>query len=195
LNAAGQPIGYVVVWQSEPSAGVGDVSSWGVFGQRYDTAGQRVGGEFAINTQRTGDQSQPSVTGLDGGGFVVVWHSQRSGGYDIKAQLYSADGTPRGGEFLINESANGTHAYPHVSALHGANAGGFVVTWHDGDTLGYDVRARVFDAAGAAVGGDLLVNTHNAVSGRNDREHNPDVTGTADGGLRGGLARRRRRRL
>ena len=33
------------------------------------------GSEFRVNTYTSGSQSQPSVTALDGGGFVVTWSS------------------------------------------------------------------------------------------------------------------------
>ena len=71
----------------------------------------------------------------------------------IKAQLFSAAGDPIGAEFKVNLST-GSHFTSNVSAL--AN-GGFVISWDDWN--GFDMKAQVFDANGARVGGVLTVNT------------------------------------
>eukprot|EP01030_Chromulinospumella_sphaerica_P010834 gene10834-10637_t len=52
---------YVIVWRSAPSRGVGDISSNGVFAQRYDASGSPIGAEFTVNTTLTGDQTNPQV--------------------------------------------------------------------------------------------------------------------------------------
>lgn len=64
--------GFVVVWQSL----LQDISYWGVYGQKFDANGNRVGDEFQINTKVHDSQQQPTVTGLTGGGFVVAWEGQ-----------------------------------------------------------------------------------------------------------------------
>ena len=63
--------GFVVVWADQ--SGTADTSSTGVIGQRFDAAGAAVGGEFRVNTETDSTQDEPSVTGLQGGGFVVTW--------------------------------------------------------------------------------------------------------------------------
>src|SRR6188474_1439825 len=69
--------GFVVVW-NDASGTLGDNSGRGVKAQLYDASGAAVGGEFLVNTQTTGDQDDPSVTGLPDGRFVVTW-TDRSG--------------------------------------------------------------------------------------------------------------------
>ena len=59
--------GFVVTWSS------GDGDQVGVFGQRFEASGNAAGTEFQINTYTTIFQSQPSVTSLSDGGFVVTW--------------------------------------------------------------------------------------------------------------------------
>lgn len=56
--------------------------------------------EILINTNMSGDQNQPSVTGLRGTQFVVVWADQATG--DIKGQMYGVNGVQSSVEFLIN---------------------------------------------------------------------------------------------
>ncbi|HRH92847.1 MAG TPA: cadherin-like domain-containing protein, partial [Agitococcus sp.] len=68
--------GFVIVWQS----GGQDGSGWGIYGQRFDSKGFKVNREFLINTATSGDQHAPVVTGLQNGGFVVVWQSENQDG-------------------------------------------------------------------------------------------------------------------
>ena len=80
--AAVSPAGdFVVVWQS-PQA---EDSSGGVFGQRYDTAGTPIGGEFLVNAYTSGGQISPVVASDSSGRFVVVWASggQDGSGYGV----------------------------------------------------------------------------------------------------------------
>jgi hypothetical protein len=59
---------FVVVWESVDQDGSGP----GVFGQRYDAAGARLGEEFRVNTYTTGRQSLPGVASA-GGGETSWW--------------------------------------------------------------------------------------------------------------------------
>src|SRR5690606_31028646 len=69
--------GYVIVWMSKGQDG-GD-NSFGIFGQRYDAAGQKAGEEFQINDTVANDQFAPVVRALPPsyglGSFAVVWSS------------------------------------------------------------------------------------------------------------------------
>ena len=174
---------YVVVWKSAPSRGTGDISSNGVFAQRYTAEGQPVGAEFTVNTTLTGDQTNPQIVALGGGGFVVTWQSSigDGAGYGIFAQRFNAAGATVGGEFQVNSGAPGNQYDAQVTALTGANAGGFVVTWHQDSG---DVEARVFNAAGVAVGADFTVNLQiPRLNGNDSNEYIPAIAATADGGF------------
>jgi hypothetical protein len=70
-----------VVWDSEGSAGT-DSSHSSIQGQRYDSSGSAVGGEFQVNTYTANFQFTPSVAVQTNGDFVVVWHSEGSAGTD-----------------------------------------------------------------------------------------------------------------
>ena len=58
--------GFVVSWQDDSGR---DGSSTGVFGQQYDTDGNRVDGEFQINTEFSSTQSGDDIHLL---GFELV---------------------------------------------------------------------------------------------------------------------------
>jgi hypothetical protein len=88
---------FVVVWRSYGQ----DESSSGIFGQRYDAAGVKQGGEFQVNTDTTGAQDYPFVAVDATGNFVVVWESNTQDGANdgVFGQRYDAAGLPRGSEF------------------------------------------------------------------------------------------------
>ena len=79
---------------------------------------------------------------------------------NIKGQVYNVAGAPVGGEFLINSQTFASQTQPSVVRL---PDGGFVVTWEsadpaqDGDLTA--IKAQVFDASGAPIGTEFLVNT------------------------------------
>ena len=166
--------GYVVVWENSVAAGEGtDVD---VKAQVYNADGTTVGSEILVNTTTADSQYDPQITALSNGGFVVSWSQLGVDGFnqtvqEINAQMFNADGTAAGGEILVNTTTSGSQVDSEITAL---TAGGFVVTWTDfsgvgGDASGAAVKAQVFDDAGAAVGGEILVNTATAGAQNNSR--------------------------
>src|SRR4051794_26007690 len=121
----------------------------------------KIGTEFQVNSQTAGSQWYPSITGLTNGGFVVTWQDGLAGstsgsstlgdasGSAVHAQLYAADGSKVGGEFLVNTQTNGSQASPVVTGL---SNGGFVVSWQDQNSTSGDIKAQIYGANGAPVG-------------------------------------------
>ena len=136
-----------------------------------------TGDEFLVNTTTANDQSQPTITGLGDGGFVVSWMSQDGSGYGIYAQRYNAAGATIGAEFRVNTITANDQANPTITAL---GDGGFVVSWMSSlqDGSGWGIYAQRYDAAGATVGVELRVNTTTA----ND-QYSPAITALGDGGF------------
>ncbi|MCD6498296.1 MAG: DUF4215 domain-containing protein, partial [Deltaproteobacteria bacterium] len=143
MDAAGD---FVVVWESQNQDG----DRAGVYGQRYDAAGNTLGNEFLVNTTTAESQWGPSVSMDATGDFVVVWqgHGQdgdRAGAY---GQRYDAVGNALGGEFRVNTTTASDQWWPSVSM---DATGDFVVVWEsqnqDGD--GWGVFAALFTADGA----------------------------------------------
>lgn len=155
---------FIVVWAS----GSQDGSDGGVFGQRFNSAGARLGSEFRVNTYTTGNQELPAVAVGGSGDFVVVWISDAQDGSQtgIFGQRFSSDGSRIGDEFQVNSYTTSQQIYPRVAR--GA-AGNFVVAWdsytQDGSSFGVfaqqvagSIFADGFNAADAcawstAVGG------------------------------------------
>jgi hypothetical protein len=67
---------FVVTWTSLGQDG----ASYGVFGQRYNAAGVKQGGEFRVNTFTTNLQGVSDVAVDAAGNFIVVWQSMGQDG-------------------------------------------------------------------------------------------------------------------
>lgn len=154
MDAAGN---FVVAWDSYGQDG----HSYGVFGQRFDSSGGMIGGEFSLNTYTTGFQWNARVGMAPSGGFVVTWASDgQDGSYEgVIARLFDSSGSPVGGEFQVNTYTFGPQAYP-VAAMD--LNGDFVIAWESSyqDGSGSGVFMRLFDSTGSPQGGDLQVNTY-----------------------------------
>jgi Ca2+-binding RTX toxin-like protein len=168
--------GFVVAWRSYGQDG----SLHGIYGQRYDAGGNRLGAEFRINTYTTNSQYYPSITGLSGGGFVVTWTSIESlcsGGNDICGQLYSNDGNKLGSEFEINTYTKDQQYDSHVAAL---SDGGFIVTWtslyEDGSATG--IFGQRYTSNGKRIGTEFRINTFTT-----GVQEVSSVSGLEDGGF------------
>ncbi|MFL9829204.1 hypothetical protein ABTU92_30815, partial [Rhodoplanes sp. SY1] len=122
-------------------------------------------------------QGPESIAALDDGGFFVAWQDASGSGYgafNIRGQRYDASGNTVGGELLINTQQTGYQYAPVVAGLSG---GRVVVAWEDGasigDGSGSSVKAQVYDALGAKLGTEFVVNTQTTGS-----QNYPSVAGS-----------------
>ncbi|WP_396180118.1 putative Ig domain-containing protein, partial [Flavobacterium sp.] len=164
--------GWLAVWESYDQDG----SYFGIYGQRFDSFGNTVGGEFQVNTSTINSQEHPSVTALVDGGWVVTWMSDDGASWGISGQRYNSAGLAIGGEFRVNSFTANTQAFPSVTSL---SDGGWLVTWQsdgqDGSSSG--IYGQRYSNEGSPVGGEFQVNTTTAGA-----EALPSVATLADGG-------------
>ncbi|HEY0011360.1 MAG TPA: hypothetical protein VGB79_00740, partial [Allosphingosinicella sp.] len=178
--------GFAVAWRDW--SGHGGDTDFGISFQLFDSAGVMVGGQVLANTVRQGPQDAPSIAGLAGGGFVITWttisgYSSSTGlpePSELRAQLFDAAGAKVGGEIPVNTTTANDQNQSAVAALAG---GGFMVAWRDaslegGDASGTSIKAQRFDAAGAKVGSEVLVNTLTQGS-----QTVPSIAAAADGSV------------
>ncbi len=160
--------GFVVAWQDQ-SETAGDNSGFSVQARMFDANGLPLGPQFLVNSTTVGWQADPAIAALSDGRFVVSWNDYSQTGADrsslaARAQLFNADGSKSGGEFLVNTTTTGGQSSPSFTAL---EDGRLVAVWTDGsqtggDKSGYAIRAQVFDADGSKLGSEFLVNTTTA---------------------------------
>ena len=144
--------------------------------------------EFQINTHTNDRQSEPSITSLSDGGFVVTWQSWEQDGHmaGIYAQMHHADGYANGTEFQVNTYTTSWQSDPSTTALHD---GGFIVTWQsDGQddptaiggafVLQTGIFAQRYDSNGDPNGAEFQVNTYTS-----GMQAGPRSTALSDGGF------------
>lgn len=169
--------GFLVAWTSYGENE--DVGSSNILAQRYGADGQRVGGEFQVNTYTNSNQFFLQSAALAGGGFIVTWASnlQDGSGYGVYGQHYGADGNPLAGEFQINTYTVGNQTGPVVTAL---ADGGFVVTWTSAgqDGNGNGVYGQRYGGDGRLINSEFRVNTYTA-----GNQAKQQVTALSDGGF------------
>jgi hypothetical protein len=148
---------FVVVWQSYGQDG----TSWGVFGQRYDSGGRTLGSEFRVNSNTSSSEAAPVVASDASGNFVVVWGGldHDGSGWGIFGQRYDSQGGTVGSEFRVNSYRRGYQTSPFVAS---DESGNFVVVWQslNQDGYGYGVFGQRYASAGAPLGPEFRVSTH-----------------------------------
>ena len=133
---------YVVVWNNDND----------IYAKHYNANGTPLATsapfDFKVNSYTSDIQSRPSITGLTGGGYVVVWNSQNQDGdgYGIYARIYNASSIA-GTEFIVNSTTTSDQLNPIVNKLDG---GGFIVVWQSVFSTNYEIRAKRYDSSGNA---------------------------------------------
>src|SRR5437588_4675787 len=90
-------------------------------------------GEFPVNTTTSSGQTHPAVMALPTGGFVVAWEDASNTDGDttggaVRAQIFTADSSKLGGEFLVNTTTANSEGEPAIAAL---EDGRFVIAYSD----------------------------------------------------------------
>ncbi|MBN2464054.1 hypothetical protein JXD38_00315, partial [candidate division WOR-3 bacterium] len=144
---------FVVAWMD--GRGGGGPMDWNIFCQRLDSQGQRLGANIQVTTEGS-VQWTPDVSCGPGGEFVVTWDDGRNGNWDVYGQRYSADGSPRGQNFKVNDDSGSNDQRSSGVAVN--FYGEFVVVWADRRNGQDDVYARRFDAGGNPLGASFVLN-------------------------------------
>ena len=195
-----------VDWASSIDTTIADGSWSAIKAQLFSANGVKAGPEILVNSATIDWQQDPHVVVLGNGNFVVTWtdgwdyfswadHPGSLGvggatgdtqGKAIKAQVFSAGGSPIGTEILVNTEMRSSQSAEKIVAL--AN-GNFVVTWEDWSlSCSYDangnlqscgggpgIKAQLFDPIGGKIGHEL------AVTG--SYNYAPQITALVDGGF------------
>ena len=158
---------FVVVWQS------GTSSNTEIMARIFDTTFAPVTSEFQVNTTTTGNQSYPSVTGMNDGGFVVTWSSenQDGSGYGIYHRRYQSNGTAEAAEALTNTTTSNNQSISKI-ASYLRTTSKYMIAWQsytqDGDSWGiYEQIYKDGDSCPqglAAVLGGIPLGVYNPIS-------------------------------
>jgi hypothetical protein len=131
----------------------------------------KVGIRLLVNTTTVRSQSGSTISTLDNS------NTGEDQSYSaVRAQIFNADGSPSGEEFVVNTTTEGTQCPDAVTLL---PDGRFVVVWQH-DTLSYYVGcetvAQVFNPNGTKSGPEFIVNTEYLLE-----QTDPKIATLADG--------------
>ncbi|MEO0115742.1 MAG: hypothetical protein ABIK93_09770, partial [candidate division WOR-3 bacterium] len=176
FNNSGIPIGNnfrfnqdaTMKWQGDPAVAMHSsgsfISAWedrrdcnsDVYIQRYDNNGNPLDTNFRANDDNTRtDQRGTAAIVKPDGEFIVVWEDWRNDWGDIYGQRFSANGTPIGINFKVNDDIGGTQ-YGAVIACD--SFGNFVVVWMDGRNGNWDIYGQRYNAQGVRQGSNFRIN-------------------------------------
>jgi len=163
---------FVVSWEEQDD----------IFGRVFGGDGAPLNPEFQVGLDAIGKiQRTPDVTGLAGGGFVVVWHSNDQDGEDWGSygQAFSSTYQKIGSEFLVNTTTDLSQKWPSVAPL---PDGGFIVVWEDYFGTGYnnhgDIKGQLFSDQGTKLGAEFLINSTTA-----NTQGNPTLATLVNGNI------------
>ena len=140
--------GYIIVWIDFNGL---DGNAEGIFGQRFNASGAKVGSQFQANTTFSGQQYSPAVAVAPDGSFIVAWEGPGSS-IDVWAQRFSKTGVRVGTEFLLNTTTGGNQKYPEIQYY---PDGTFVAAFVDASQT---VLQR-FDAEGRTIGQETRISS------------------------------------
>lgn len=165
---------HIIFWRSKDQDG----SGFGVYAQRYNSAGNPVGGEFRINEETNSNQDQAYAAYHSNGNLMIIWESADQDGQagEIYARVYDEDFNDiSNGEFRVNTVTSGWQNTARIATV----PSGFVVVW---ESLNIDneriaIVFKRFDSEGTA-----LMSMEEQVNIRETCDQkNPDIATQADG--------------
>jgi FG-GAP-like repeat len=135
--------GYVVVWTDFSRQDLINPNGSAIIGQRYDSLGNKVGGEVKISRFASGDDFSPAVTLLDNGNIAVAFADQFGGDDDIYVRIFDSSLNLVRDDF-IDFSANQTFD-PSITALAG---GSYAISYTVAGGGVSDIGARIVSPTG-----------------------------------------------
>ena len=152
----------LLVWGSRRQ----EQGTYGVFAQRYDALGRRLGRELHVNQTVRSMQHDPAVA-YDGNQTAwIAWQSDQQDGQQgtIVARRFGLDASGQFGplcsEIVVNQTATGHQAGPSVAAN---QAGQALIAWtsdHDGRIV---LMGRLYASDGKPAGDEFCLGTAAAV--------------------------------
>ncbi len=165
---------FVATWNSnESTTGI----ELDVRARIFNANGTAAGADFIVNSTIAGVQAQTDVAGLPNGRFAMTWFSRDTNSNTVRTRIFDKTGTAAGPDIIVFITAANDQIDPSIVTL---ADGRFVVAWqsNEGGTSGFEIRARIYSAAGTPAGSDFKISTTTA----NDQLL-PALTALPDGRL------------
>lgn len=137
----------LVVWDSESDSGAGNPFGKDVIGQIFDPLGNKIGNEMLLNSYSSDQESYPSITATDDGGFIVVYahYNQYSGPgnhRDIRLDEYDAFGVALSDDGIV-ASSNTRYSAPMMAS---SSATSVLIAYNDfKDVDNHDIDFKIYN--------------------------------------------------
>ena len=141
---------FTVTWTSDNQDGTAS----SVYARQFDADGTPdVAGEFRVNTENSGAQSNSTIDMDASGDFIIVWQGNGPAGDadGIYFRRFNADGSHVDATDQLANQSDDTAEHDPVVAMQ--TAGKFVIAWDEGQHI-YHQR---FDAAGDVLGSETRI--------------------------------------
>jgi hypothetical protein len=109
---------FVICWQD----GLWDAGKANIYGQLFDYSGNKINGEFQVNSDTSSYNYDPYVKELLNNYFIVVWEKD----YEICGQLFSSTGEKVNELFLISSGADVS-----CPTLSQSDNGTIIICWNE----------------------------------------------------------------
>jgi len=170
---------YVVVWEGQGPTSTDDAGIWF---QRFDTNGDKLGSQTLVNIATTGVQGTPAVAASADGTFAVVWydHANTTAARVVFRTFYNNGTAKMSGEQQYWSNLLNPVGTPAVVALKGANQGKYVMLWgHQGVSgNGDDIYAQTVASDGTLISSAFRINP-----GAPGYQQRPSIAAKQDGGF------------
>lgn len=146
---------FIIIWRNFWD----ETGQNGIFGQRFDRYGNRIGPEFQANFTNRGTAESPDIDIDNAGNFYICWHHNRldEHGYDIYVRTFDPTGTLRSEEIRANTGTPGMQVFPSLSCT---ADGQFLICWLDrpGGEIS-QITGRTFDRYGQPQSDEFIVSS------------------------------------
>ncbi|NOS84615.1 MAG: T9SS type A sorting domain-containing protein [Ignavibacteria bacterium] len=148
---------FVLTWNRIPYAATYNL----VFCQRYDSAGNRLGGSTVVNEIQNGAGNQRIAINNDMS-FVITWQDDRrypGNKFDIFFQRFNTSGIKIGNNIRVNDDNDSTKDQNNPTISSNYN-GTFVISWTDYRSLFStgDIYFQCYDSNAATLGTNTKAN-------------------------------------
>lgn len=151
---------FIIVWQSY---GQDAANTYGIYAQRYNSAGVAQGSEFLVNNTTAGNQTYANVAYDHNGNYIITWSSDQSGTYDIYYRRFNAStGAALGNEVRVNTT---TASIQYLSSVAADASGNFWIVWQSANqdaANSWGIYGQRYNSAGVAQGSEFRVNNTTA---------------------------------
>lgn len=126
-----------------------------------------AGSEFKVNTVTPWNQRNASIAMDNDGDFIIAWESptdEYTSYTDIYVQRYNAAGVAQGAPVVVNTAGSEDQSHPAVGLN---DDGSFVIAYDRYQPDNRNIYVRRYNAAGVAVGAEVMVSSNTEVIQRN----------------------------